>query len=46
MSSGQVVEGSMTDSRWELIFVTLVAATLFFAAWRFVAPLIGYVLLG
>jgi hypothetical protein len=31
----------MTDSGWELVFVTLAAATLFFAAWRFVALLIG-----
>ena len=32
---------SMTDSRWELGLVVLVAATVFFAVWHIVAPLIG-----
>ena len=32
---------SMTDSRWELGFVVLVATTVFFAVWHIVAPLIG-----
>jgi hypothetical protein len=34
-------EGVMTDSRWELIVVALVAIAVFFSVWHFVAPLIG-----
>jgi hypothetical protein len=33
--------GSMTDNRWELGFVVVVAAIVFFAVWHIVAPLIG-----
>jgi hypothetical protein len=36
-------EGGMTDSRWELIVVALVAIAVFFSVWHVVAPLIGYV---
>jgi hypothetical protein len=31
----------MTDSRWELTVVTLVAIAVFFLVWHLVAPLIG-----
>jgi hypothetical protein len=33
-----ITGGSMTDNRWELSFVVLVAATVFFAVWHIVAP--------
>jgi hypothetical protein len=32
--------GTMTESRWELTVVTLVAVTVFFSVWHLVAPLI------
>jgi hypothetical protein len=31
----------VTDNRWELAVVTLVAIVVFFAVWHLVAPLIG-----
>ena len=31
----------VTDSRWELTVVTLVAVAIFFSVWHFVASLIG-----
>jgi hypothetical protein len=34
-------ENPVTDNRWGLAVVTLVAIAVFFSVWHFVAPLIG-----
>jgi hypothetical protein len=34
-------ENPVTDNRWELAVVTLVAIAVFFSVWHLVAPLIG-----